>query len=342
MMDYQPKISGYTTVHNCIDQKYPFEQSIKSMLGFCDEVCVVDGGSTDGTWELLNKWAVEEPRLILKQISRDWNHPRFAVFDGKQKAEARKMCTGEFCWQMDSDEVVHEDDYEKIKNIVKKFPKNIELLALPVVEYWGSVEKVRVDVNPWKWRLSKNNSNITHGIPNLHRRHDENGELFSVGSDGCDYVYADSFEPVPFISFYTQEVNNVRNSALIGNDQALVAYEKWMNSAVEALPGVFHYSWLDIERKINTYKNYWSCHWTSLYNQPQEDISKNNKFFDKKWSDVSSEEIKHLAIKMKNELGGWIFHHRVDFSKPTPWIKIEKNQPKIMTTLSSLNEEKTK
>ena len=34
----------------------------------------------------------------------------------KQKAEARKRCVGEFCWQQDSDEVVHENDYDKIES----------------------------------------------------------------------------------------------------------------------------------------------------------------------------------------------------------------------------------
>ena len=50
------KLSGYTTVYNCINNEYPWEDSIKSLLGFCDEVCIVDGGSDDGTWEKLQKW----------------------------------------------------------------------------------------------------------------------------------------------------------------------------------------------------------------------------------------------------------------------------------------------
>lgn len=330
MMDYVPRISGYLTTYNCVAQNYPFAESIKSMLGFCNEVVVVDGGSTDGTWEKLNEWAAEESKLVLRQIVRDWNHPRFAVFDGAQKAEARALCTGDFLWQMDSDEVVHENDYEKIKNIVKKFPKGVELLALPVVEYWGSSEKVRVDVNPWKWRLSRNNKNITHGIPKQHRRTDEEGRLYSAGSDGCDYIYADTFEPVPFVSFYTNDADNARQHALNGNKEALEAYENWVNAVTNNLPGVHHYSWYDIERKIHTYKNYWSKHWTALFNQVQDDTAENNKFFGRPWSEVSDQDIKDLAAKMKSELGGWIFHSLVDFSRPTPSIKVHTGSPTVM------------
>lgn len=332
MMNYKPTISGYTQTRNCIEQNYPWEQSIKSLLGFCDEVVIVDGGSTDGTWERLLEIQKLDPRVKPFQVVRDWNDKRFALFNGQQKAEARARCTGDFCWQVDIDEVVHEDDYAKVIDLAKKFPKGVDLIALPVVEYWGGPEKVRVDVNPWKWRLSRNNPNITHGLPKSHRRFDEEGAMFSAGSDGDDYIYKDTFENVPCVSFYTNEVDAARRAAMEGNKQALVAYEGWFNQVVQQLPGVYHYSWYDLERKIHTYKSFWSRHWTSLYNQIQEDIPENNKFFDKKWSDVTDEEIRDLATRMKSELGGWIFHHRVDFSKPTPWLNIKKPEPAVMAT----------
>ena len=40
--------------------------------------------------------------------------------------------------------------------------------------------------------------------------------------------------------------------------------------------------------------------------------------------------MKEAADKMKDKLGGWIFHERVDFNKPTPWIEINKNHPEII------------
>ena len=319
----QPTISGYTTTLNCIDQKYPFEASINSMLGFCDQVVIVDGGSTDGTVETLNKMSENDSRIIVHIQERDWDSKRFAVFDGLQKALGRAMCTSDFCWQQDSDEVVHENDYGKVKDLVKRLPKSMDLIALPVLEFWGSDGKIRIDINPWKWRVSRNRPHITHGIPASLRQIDKNGDLYSKpGSDGCDYIRSDTYEPIPFVNFYTQEAQAARELALKGDQDAIEAYTQWIQHTTTSLPSVIHYSWYDIERKIKTYKNYWSKHWQSLYDIRQEDIAENNMFFDKPWEEVTDRDIKEMSEKLSSKMGGWIFHSKVDFDKPTPWITV--------------------
>ena len=327
-IEYIPSISGYTTTHNCLDQNYPFEASILSMIDFCDQVVVVDGGSTDGTWERLQKLTEIHERLLIHQQPRDWNSVRFAVFDGLQKALGRALCTGEFCWQQDSDEVLHEDDYSKVREIVRKIPKNMDLVALPVVEFWGGPEKVRIDVTPWKWRLSRNRPHITHGIPSSLRNFDDEGRLYaSPGTDGCDYVRSDSFDPIPFGNFYTEDAHKLRLNALNGDSNSLDHYERWITAVTGQLPSIYHYSWFDIKRKINTYKNYWSKHWQSLYNIEQEDTSENNMFFDKPWSEVSKREITNLSKKLSKNMGGWIFHTKIDFSAKTPHISLNREHP---------------
>ena len=138
------KLSSYTTVYNCIANKYPWEDSIKSLLGFSDEVCVIDGGSNDGTWEKLKSWSQIEPKLKIDQHIIDWNRPDFAYeSDGRQKTRARKLCSGDLCWQSDVDEIVVETDYEKIRQIALSFNESqIDLIAFPIIEYWGDKGKV--------------------------------------------------------------------------------------------------------------------------------------------------------------------------------------------------------
>jgi len=319
-------ISGYTTTYNCIDQEYPFEESILSLASFCDQIVVVDGGSKDGTLERLHELAEAHESIAVHVVQRNWNDTRFALYDGQQKAEARKLCTSDFCWQQDVDEIVHEDDGQKIKNIVDNFPNTMDLIALPVVEYWGDYDKVRVDVNPWKARLSKNKDFITHGIPAHLRAHDENGELFSKqGSDGCDYIRTDNGTHVPFGNFYNKDLHTLRVEALNGDTESLTAYQDSIEDIIETYPGVFHYSWFNLERKIKTYKNYWSRHWQSMYNIAQADTIENNMFFDKPWSEVSDEDITLLSVELKQKMGGWIFHNKIDFNTPTPSIKICKS-----------------
>jgi len=295
------------------------------MLNFCDEVCVVDCGSTDGTIEKLQELSEKESKLKLKVSKKDFNDKRFAVqVDGLLKAEARKMCTSDFCWQMDSDEIVPDGCEAKIVDLAKKMSKNLEIISLPVIDLWGKNGKVRIDVTPWKWRLSRNSKNITHGIPKELRRYDEEGKLYAAtGTDSCDMIYEDSGERVPHATFISQESEKIRHLALNGDQNALSAYENWINQVIDNLPHVVHYSWQNLPRKIKTYQKYWSRFWESMYNIPQIDTKENNMFFDKPWVDVTDEEIQELANRLEN-IGGWVWHRKWDGTK-TPHIKVKVN-----------------
>ena len=88
-------------------ENFPFEISIRSALQFCDEVVCVDGNSTDGTFELLQKMSAEDPRLKIYQNDFDLTEPGI---DGNQKAFARCLCENDILVQFDVDEIFHEDD----------------------------------------------------------------------------------------------------------------------------------------------------------------------------------------------------------------------------------------
>ncbi len=332
-INFNPTLSGYTTTRNCISQKYPWRESIQSLLNFCDEVVVGDGGSKDGTWEELLDLQKSNPKLKLFSFSDlDWNpetNSRFAVNDGLLKSKTRDQCSGEFCLQLDVDECIHEDDYLKYRTLIKEFPKDLDLLSLPVIEYWGGSDKVRCDINVWKWRLSRNKKYLTHGIPRSQRRVDSQNRTYSVGSDGCDMIHRETGDPVEFATFLTPDLMQLQRSCQV-DENSRKQFEEYFNSIVENIPSVYHYSWWNIPRKMHVYRDYWTKHWNSLFNGTLEDLPETNMFFDKSWKDVSEEEIKELSGKLKDQMGGWVFHQRVDFSKPTKAIQIKKNMPKVI------------
>ena len=334
-MSYTPKISGYTTTHNCATRGYPFVESITSLLGFCDEVVVVDAGSDDSTVEKLREISAADSRLKVFVLPVDWNSKTFAYeSDGVLKARARALCTGDICWQQDVDEVVHEDDYDKIRSLARSMPPQVDLVGLPVTEFWGSRGKVRIDVNPWKWRISRNKSHITHGIPGSLRRHDDDGDLYALpGTDGCDYINNGTLEPVQFVTFVSIESEGARAAVLQDPDHPVrQQYQDWFNSVIDTIPGVYHYSWFDIRRKMENYRDHWSRFWCSLYNKAYEDTPENNVFTDKRWADITSDDIAKVADEIEEKTGGWIFHSRVDLSRATPHIEIKKSHPAVMSS----------
>lgn len=328
---YSPTVSGYTTVRNANRMQYPWKATVESMLGFCDEVIVVDGGSTDDTWDELKVMeAVQgDGRLKIFQHAIPDDHPSFAYeTDGKLKATARSYCTGDFCWQMDADEVVHENDYAKVKNLMRAFPSHANILSLPVIEYWGGDEKVRMDINPWKWRLSRNAPHVTQGIPKELRRWDDEGNIYAApGTDTCDYIHSETGDRIPHVGFYGEDVHRIRIAGLSGNQEAVGVYQDWFRRATESLPSVHHYSWYDISKKIKQYKLHWASFWKSQYRHDAEDTTENNVMFDKPWSEVTDSDIDELASRLAAELGGWIFHQKVDFSAKVPHVTLETDHP---------------
>ena len=313
---------------------YPFKETIESLFGFCDEVCVLDSSDIDdGTRVELEKISSRNSKLKIKHIDLDWKAPNHGIFDGETKQLAREMCTGQFLWQSDIDEIVHEDYYLKIPKLIENVGENWKkapILSLPIVEFWGSGGKVRIDINSWKWRLSVNSPVISHGIPKeLRKINKENGLLYAMqGTDTCDYIHKVTKERLPFLNIVTNESEKLRLDGLKGSIVSLKLYENFINKTMEEVPTVFHYSWFNIERKINQYKLFWTDFWKSMYDEDRDE--KTNPFFNGMlWSEVSDELIKEKANLLEQKTGGHIFHSPWNGTS-TPSIKITKQHPTIM------------
>ena len=336
------KISGYTTTRNCVEMNYSFVECIKSMLDFCDEVVVADSSTEsmyDNTQEILEDLMEKHDNLHVFHIDVDYSAPNHAIWDGKMKAAARAQCTGDYLVQMDADEVFPLGIRQKLEDTISRTLANspdLPLLALPVVEYWGSSGKVRVDVNPWKWRVSKNLPDLTHGIP-MHLRKWEKVDgyeeelLFAMpGTDTCDYIWKSTGQVAPCGHFMTSEVEQVRQHALAGDSNSLALYEQWFNKCVEHLPTVYHFSWWSPAWKIQNYKKFWNTFWKSMYNDHSKPQGW-NPFFEQPLEIVSNKQIFLYSDILEKYTGGHIFHTKWDY-KVTPSVKINQPVPSIINT----------
>jgi glycosyltransferase involved in cell wall biosynthesis len=322
------KLSGYTTVYNAKRMDYPYIECIKSMLGFCDEVVVVDGGSTDGTLESLSEIEVPAGKT-LKTIVRSWDpNDGVIAIDGEQKQFARQQCTGDFLWQQDADEVVHEDDYAKIRQMVEEFPAAVDVISLPVIELWNGVDNVRCDRHTWKWRLSRNNPFIGHGI-NKHARVIKNGKVFAKKgmSDSCEYIDLQTGEFVSHRGHYTSETEFARRT-----DPE--KYAKICNDDFKKYPAIFHYSLANIPRKIRNYRDFWSSFWGSMYDEQVEQQYFKGKLPSEATEEDIIDEAKKVIAQGDPELA--FYKHSVDvhgrqFGGKVPLFKLERSQPALMS-----------
>lgn len=318
------KLSGYTTVYNAASMGYPYIECIKSMLGFCDEVVVVDGGSTDQTVDAIK--AIGDSRI--KLVINPWDKSKGVIaIDGEQKQFARQQCSGDFLWQQDADEVIHEDDYAKIRKLVDEFPLDMDVISLPVIELWAGVENVRCDRHTWKWRLSRNNPFIGHGV-NKYARVMKDGKMKvkKAMSDSCEYIDLQTGEFVSHRGHYTVETEVARRT----NPEL---YAKICNKDFNDYSSIFHYSLANIPRKVRNYRDFWRLFWNDMYDEPVEQ----QYFKGKKMEEVTEEDVinESKAIIASGDPELSFYKHSVEvhgkqYGDKVPFFKLERSQPAVM------------
>src|SRR6185295_390634 len=138
-------LGGSLFIRNNYLYDYCAEESIKSLLEFCDKVSVVDAGSSDGTVEMLKELQVKNKNLIVTYLTEeDWQ---------RQKGKGySKLCyftdiaisrlDTDYNYYQQADEITHEDSYDNIRRAIEQ---GYEGYLISRINLWQS-PYLRLDV----------------------------------------------------------------------------------------------------------------------------------------------------------------------------------------------------
>lgn len=158
------KISGFTMGKNALKLYYPMRQSVESILPLVDEFVVVLGDSDDDDNTRAEIEAIGSDKIrIVNTIWDIEKYPR-GMEHAHQTDLAKELCSGDWLFYLQSDEVVHEKDLESIRKRCEELldDEEVDGLLFRYLHFWGDYEHVQ-DGHCWyrkEIRIIRNHPDI--------------------------------------------------------------------------------------------------------------------------------------------------------------------------------------
>jgi glycosyltransferase involved in cell wall biosynthesis len=114
------RLSLYTFVKDGIRLDYHTVAMLKYHAKLFDEIVVVEGFSTDGTYEAICN-IDQKIKIIRKELGRQ--SVMGVSWTANAKDTARRACTGDWCVLLDSDEFLPEWEFERLRSVVASTDK---------------------------------------------------------------------------------------------------------------------------------------------------------------------------------------------------------------------------
>ncbi len=124
---------------------YPWAHQIIVVEGACPGACNIataTGHSVDGTLEILKKFKSEDDpdnKLFLVTAEDEGHADGFWPGEKDEMSQAyAKRATGNYLWQVDSDEFYHAEDISKIVEILND--NVVDAVTFPMITFWGGFD----------------------------------------------------------------------------------------------------------------------------------------------------------------------------------------------------------
>ena len=175
------KVSGFTIIRNGVFYAYPFKEAILSILPLCDEFIVNVGESDDNTLEEVKILSEEHKKI--RYIESKWDMSlKGGTVLSVETNKALNECTGDWCFYIQSDELLHEKYYRTVKDEMEKClkDKSIEGLCFRYLHFYGSYDYVQDNYRNWyikEVRIVRKGDNIVSWGDALDFRHPDGTKL---------------------------------------------------------------------------------------------------------------------------------------------------------------------
>lgn len=122
---------------DCIKYDYCIEEAIQCLQELCDEVVVLDAGSSDGTVELIKKYENEKTTIVGLDRS-EWEKQK-----GREKLAyfqnlALSFLSADYYFLLQADEIITEDSFQWIRKAISD-PRNESYLCSRI-NLWGDCD----------------------------------------------------------------------------------------------------------------------------------------------------------------------------------------------------------
>jgi len=137
------RTSGVAILNNAVSLRYPFRESLRSLLPVVDELIVNVGPGEDGTWEAVN--ALGDAKI--RPFRSPWDlSPRGGIALSEQTNLAMRQCQGDWILYLQADEVLHEDDLPALRDALKSHASGpVEGLVFDYLHFYASPHLINDD-----------------------------------------------------------------------------------------------------------------------------------------------------------------------------------------------------